>query len=79
MLQGQESAVETLTTRVGSFTSTIAQREQLITQVIGNLNEVLQTVDGRRNETRGVDRRAGHRADSLRRAGHRDPDRGRQD
>lgn len=50
VLQGQESAVETLTTRVGSFTSTIAQREQLITQVIGNLNEVLQTVDGRRNE-----------------------------
>lgn len=50
VLQGQESAVETLTARVGSFTSTIAQREQLITQVIGNLNEVLQTVDGRRNE-----------------------------
>jgi phospholipid/cholesterol/gamma-HCH transport system substrate-binding protein len=50
VLQGQESAVETLTTRVGSFTSAIAQREQLITQVIGNLNEVLQTVDGRRNE-----------------------------
>ena len=27
-----------------------AQREQLITQVIGNLNEVLETVDGRRDE-----------------------------
>ncbi len=50
VLQGQESAVETLTTRVGSFTSAIAQREQLITQVIGNLNEVLETVDGRREE-----------------------------
>lgn len=50
VLQGQESAVETLTTRVGSFTSAIAQREQLITQVIGNLNEVLETVDGRRDE-----------------------------
>ena len=43
VLQGQESAVETLTTRVGSFTSAIAQ-------VIGNLNEVLETVDGRRDE-----------------------------
>lgn len=50
VLQGQESAVQTLTTRVGSFTTAIAQREQLITQVIGNLNEVLETVDGRRDE-----------------------------
>jgi phospholipid/cholesterol/gamma-HCH transport system substrate-binding protein len=50
VLQGQESAVETLTSRVGSFTSTIAQREQLITQVISNLNQVLETVDGRRDE-----------------------------
>jgi len=50
VLQGQESAVETLTTRIGSFTSAIAQREELVTQVVGNLNEVLETVDGRRDE-----------------------------
>ena len=50
VLQGQESAVQTLTTRVASFTSTIAQREKLVTQVIGNLNAVLETADGRRDE-----------------------------
>jgi len=54
VLQGQESAVATLTARIGSFTSTIAQREELVTQVVGNLNEVLETVDGRREELRNV-------------------------
>ena len=46
--------MQTLTTRVASFTSTIAQREQLVTQVIGNLNTVLDTVDGRREELSNV-------------------------
>ena len=54
VLQGQESAVQTLTTRVASFTSTIAQREQLVTQVISNLNRVLDTVDDRREELSNV-------------------------
>lgn len=50
VLQGQESAVEVLTTRVGSFTSTLGDRQELITQVIKNLNLVLETADGRRDE-----------------------------
>lgn len=49
VLQGQESSVNTLVQRVGSFTTTIGDREALISQVIGNLNLVLTTFDDRRN------------------------------
>jgi phospholipid/cholesterol/gamma-HCH transport system substrate-binding protein len=48
VLQGQASAVETLVSTVGSFATTIADRERLVTQVVGNLNAVLGTVDDRR-------------------------------
>jgi phospholipid/cholesterol/gamma-HCH transport system substrate-binding protein len=48
VLQGQASAVETLVSTVGSFATTIADRERLVTQVVGNLNTVLETVDDRR-------------------------------
>jgi phospholipid/cholesterol/gamma-HCH transport system substrate-binding protein len=48
VLQGQTGAVRTLVTSVGSFTSTIADREDLITGVIGNLNTVLGTFDADR-------------------------------
>lgn len=53
VLQGQESAVATLVERVGSFTTTIGDREALIGQVIGNLNAVLGTVD-ERSDTMGL-------------------------
>ncbi|TWG91552.1 phospholipid/cholesterol/gamma-HCH transport system substrate-binding protein [Nocardioides sp. J9] len=49
VLQGQQSSVATLVRQVGSFTTTIGNREQLIGEVIGNLNSVLGTVDARRD------------------------------
>ncbi|GAB2977545.1 MCE family protein [Nocardioides montaniterrae] len=48
VLQGQESAVDTLIQHVGSFTGAIGSREHVVSQVIGNLNAVLGTVDRRR-------------------------------
>ena len=48
VLQGQASAVSTLVQHVGSFTTAIGAREQVIGQVINNLNDVLGTVDQRR-------------------------------
>ncbi len=53
VLQGQESALSTLVQHVASFTDTIADREELITGVIGNLNTVLGSVDANR-ETVGA-------------------------
>lgn len=50
VLQGQGSAVKTLVTTVGSFTSAIGDREGLITSVVDNLNTVLGTVDSRRDK-----------------------------
>lgn len=49
VLQGQQSAVATLVTRVASFTNTVGDREALIGQVIRNLNSVLGTVDARKD------------------------------
>lgn len=49
VLQGQHSAIATLVQHVGSFTTTIGNREQLIGQVIRNLNDVLGTVDARKD------------------------------
>lgn len=49
VLQGQQSAVATLVEHVGSFTTTIGSREELIGQVIRNLNDVLGTVDDRKD------------------------------
>lgn len=48
VLQGQRSAVTSLVQHVGSFTTTIAEREQLVGQVIRNLNDVVGTFDQRR-------------------------------
>lgn len=44
VLQGQSGAVYTLVASVASFTTTIAQRDELIGGVIDNLNSVLGTV-----------------------------------
>lgn len=49
VLQGQQSAVATLVEHVASFTTTIANRGELIGQVIQNLNSVLGTVDERKD------------------------------
>ncbi len=49
VLQGQHSAIATLVQHVGSFTTTIGNREELIGQVIRNLNDVLGTVDARKD------------------------------
>jgi phospholipid/cholesterol/gamma-HCH transport system substrate-binding protein len=48
VLQGQDTAIDDLVTMVGSFATTIGQREQLVGQVIGNLNQVMGTLDTRR-------------------------------
>lgn len=48
VLQGQTTAVRTLVTTVGSFTSTIADREGLLSDVITNLNTVMGTFDQNR-------------------------------
>lgn len=45
VLQGQQSAVAALVEHVASFTNTIGNREELISQVVGNLNSVLGAVD----------------------------------
>jgi len=51
VLQGQGNAVRTLVSTVGSFTTALGDREQLITSVVDNLNSVLGTVDARRGTT----------------------------
>lgn len=48
VLQGQDTAINDLVSMVGSFTTTIGQREQLVGQVLGNLNQVMGTIDDRR-------------------------------
>lgn len=51
VLQGQGSAVRTLVTTVGSFTTALGNRGQLISSVIDNLNSVLGTIDARKDTT----------------------------
>ncbi|MCL2581185.1 MAG: MCE family protein [Streptosporangiales bacterium] len=47
VLQGEGGTIDGLLESIGSLTSTIANRDQLIGQVIGNLNAVLGTVSAR--------------------------------
>ncbi|MQA13951.1 MAG: MCE family protein [Pseudonocardiaceae bacterium] len=47
VLQGQGSTVESLLASTASLTSEIANRDQVIGEVIGNLNAVLDTVNAR--------------------------------
>jgi phospholipid/cholesterol/gamma-HCH transport system substrate-binding protein len=47
LLQGQGGALADLLSTTGSFTTTLAARDQLIGDVINNLNTVLGTVDGK--------------------------------
>jgi len=48
VFQGTGATVDDLLTRTASLTSTLADRDQLIGQVIDNLTHVLQTVNARR-------------------------------
>lgn len=48
--QGEGSALQSLLTHVGSLTGTLADRDQLIGQVIDNLSTTMQTVDAHRND-----------------------------
>lgn len=50
VLQGEGTTVNTLVTTVGSLTSTLAGKDQVIGQVIENLNSVLTTVNARGEE-----------------------------
>jgi len=50
VFQGQSGTVESLLADLGSFTATLADRDQVIGQVISNLNTVLGTVDTHRDE-----------------------------
>lgn len=48
--EGQGDAVESLLAHVASFTTTLAERDELVGSVIDNLNRVLGTVDARRDD-----------------------------
>ena len=50
VLQGQGGTVQSLLASTASLTSTIADRDEVIGQVIDNLNAVLDTVNGRSDE-----------------------------
>ena len=58
MLQGEGGTVESLLASTASLTSTIADRDQVIGQVIDNLNQVLQTVNCPRRPALVADRHA---------------------
>lgn len=50
VLQGEGGTIKSLLSNVGSLTNTLADRDQLITQVIVNLTRTLETVDNRHKE-----------------------------
>nr|WP_225957177.1 MCE family protein [Amycolatopsis lexingtonensis] len=47
VLQGEGGTVESLLAHTGSLTTTLAGRDKVIGEVIGNLNSVLKTVNGK--------------------------------
>lgn len=49
-LQGEGGTVQSLLANTASLTSSLADRDQLIGQVIGNLNTMLRTVDSRHRQ-----------------------------
>jgi len=50
VFQGEGGTIKTLLNQVGSLTSTLANRDQLISSVITNLTTTLETVDGKHTE-----------------------------
>lgn len=54
IFQGQSLTMNSLLDRIGSFTSALGSREQLVGRVVDNLNTVLATLDRRRPELAGL-------------------------
>jgi phospholipid/cholesterol/gamma-HCH transport system substrate-binding protein len=54
VFQGESPNITALVTAIGSLTSSLATRDQVIEQVIGNLNSVVTTVSARNSELRGL-------------------------
>ncbi|MGW0176559.1 MCE family protein [Rhodococcus sp. NPDC003322] len=54
VFQGQGDTLVPLLGSTGSLTSTLAERDQVIGEVIDNLNSVLATLDGKRDEFSGT-------------------------
>ncbi len=54
VLQGEGGTIESLLARTASLTSTIAEKDQVIGEVITNLNGVLDTVNARDQELSGL-------------------------
>ena len=50
VLQGEGGTIKSLLNQVGSLTNALADRDQLISSVIGNLTDTLATVDSRHEE-----------------------------
>jgi phospholipid/cholesterol/gamma-HCH transport system substrate-binding protein len=50
VLQGEGGTVKSLLANVGSLTNTLADRDELISQVVANLTRTLETVDDRHKE-----------------------------
>jgi len=50
VFQGQSGTVESLLADLGSFTTTLADRDRVIGQVISNLNTMLGTIDSHRDD-----------------------------
>ncbi|RCW46792.1 phospholipid/cholesterol/gamma-HCH transport system substrate-binding protein [Halopolyspora algeriensis] len=54
VLQGEAGTVESLLAHTASLTKTIAEKDKVIGQVVGNLNSVLATVNSRSEELSGL-------------------------
>lgn len=50
VLQGESGTIRSLLSNVGSLTATLADRDELISQVVVNLTRTLETVDSRHEE-----------------------------
>jgi phospholipid/cholesterol/gamma-HCH transport system substrate-binding protein len=54
VFQGESPNLDTLVLTIGSLTSALATKDQVIDAVIGNLNSVLRTITSRGNELAGL-------------------------
>ena len=54
VFQGESPNITALVAAIGSLTSALATRDQVIDQVIGNLNSVVTTISARNGELRGL-------------------------
>jgi phospholipid/cholesterol/gamma-HCH transport system substrate-binding protein len=54
VFQGESPDITALVAAIGSLTSALATRDQVIDQVIGNLNSVVTTISARNSELRGL-------------------------